>query len=323
MQDIPAIAGRGARTRRAGADGQHLGDPALLPAARPRRRPLDPGRHQIYRRPLRPDARHGLGQRGRLGRSSRTPSSPPASASGRTTCTWRCAGLRTLGVRLARHHESGLDGRALARTAAGGAARPAPGAARAHPGHAIWKRDFTGACGLFAIVLKPVPEKAVLAFLDALTLFGIGASWGGFESLAIPFDVTAYPDRDELGAGRPGVRFHIGLEDVGDLIADLERGFAALAAAQVDAKPMPKPSDIVMLDARRAVARDPLEAGVLRRGDERISRSHRRAQSQGQRHRLAAGPRRSDARRPGRATTNLRAARTAAGCTASRRRSRT
>ena len=54
------------------------------------------------------------------------------------------------------------------------------------PGHAIWKRDFTGACGLFAIVLKPVPEKAVHAFLNALSLFGMGVSWGGFESLVIP-----------------------------------------------------------------------------------------------------------------------------------------
>ena len=81
-------------------------------------------------------------------------------------------------------------------------------------------------------MLKPVPEKAVHAFLDALTLFGIGASWGGFESLAIPFDcATAAPPRTGRRAG-PAMRFHIGLEDVGDLIADLERGFAALAAAR-------------------------------------------------------------------------------------------
>jgi cystathionine beta-lyase len=56
-----------------------------------------------------------------------------------------------------------------------------------HPGHALWKRDFGGACGLFSMVLKPVPQRAVFAFLDALELFGIGASWGGYESLAIPF----------------------------------------------------------------------------------------------------------------------------------------
>ena len=57
-----------------------------------------------------------------------------------------------------------------------------------HPGHALWKRDFTGACGLFSVVLKPAPAAAVHAFLNKLTLFGIGASWGGFESLAVPFD---------------------------------------------------------------------------------------------------------------------------------------
>ena len=72
----------------------------------------------------------------------------------------------------------------------------------------------------------------MLAFLDALTLFGMGASWGGFESLAIPFDVTPYRTATKLAPGGPTVRFHIGLEDVGDLIADLERGFAALAAAK-------------------------------------------------------------------------------------------
>ena len=141
-------------------------------------------------------------------------------------------GLRTLGVRLARHHQVRADSRALARAAAGGAARAASRRCRATPGHAIWRRDFTGACGLFAVVLKPVPEKAVLAFLNALTLYGMGASWGGFESLAIPYRRHALPHRDEMGAGRPVRALHIGLEDVGDLIADLERGFAALAAAK-------------------------------------------------------------------------------------------
>ena len=77
-----------------------------------------------------------------------------------------------------------------------------------------------------------LPQVAVHAFLDALTLFGIGASWGGFESLAIPFDCTAMRSATSWAPGGPGVRFHIGLEDVDDLIADLERGFAALAAAR-------------------------------------------------------------------------------------------
>ena len=73
-----------------------------------------------------------------------------------------------------------------------------------HPGHALWKRDFTGASGLFSVVLKPVPQKAVYAFLDALELFGIGASWGGYESLAIPFDCTSCaPRRAGRRAARP------------------------------------------------------------------------------------------------------------------------
>ena len=140
-------------------------------------------------------------------------------------------GLRTLAVRLRQHHQSGLT---VARwfeqqPEVLKVLHPAlPGA----PGHDIWKRDFTGACGLFAIVLKPLPEKAVLAFLNALSLYGMGASWGGFESLAIPYDVTAYRTATKWAPGGPSIRFHIGLEDVGDLIADLERGFAALAAAK-------------------------------------------------------------------------------------------
>ena len=99
------------------------------------------------------------------------------------------------------------------------------------PGHAIWKRDFTGASSLFSIVLKPVREAAVNAFLNELKLFGIGASWGGFESLAIPFDCASFRTATPWAPGGPTVRLHIGLEDVDDLIGDLERGFAAMAAA--------------------------------------------------------------------------------------------
>jgi cystathionine beta-lyase len=97
------------------------------------------------------------------------------------------------------------------------------------PGHTIWQRDFTGACGLFSFVLKPMPQKAAYAFLNALTLFGMGASWGGYESLAIPFDVSAFRTATRWAPGGPAIRLHIGLEDVSDLIADLERGFAAMA----------------------------------------------------------------------------------------------
>jgi cysteine-S-conjugate beta-lyase len=139
-------------------------------------------------------------------------------------------GLRTLAVRLERHYRSGLEvARWLEQRPE--VLRLLHPAMASHPGHALWKRDFTGACGLFSVVLKPVPQKAVYAFLDTLELFGIGPSWGGFESLAIPFDCTAVRTATRWAPGGPTVRFHIGLEAVEDLLADLERGFAALAVA--------------------------------------------------------------------------------------------
>jgi len=139
-------------------------------------------------------------------------------------------GLRTLGVRLAHQFAAGMK---VARwlEARPEILRVLHPALESHPGHAIWKRDFTGACGLFSVVLKPVPETAVYAFLNKLSLFGIGASWGGFESLAIPFDCAPVRTATVWAPGGPTVRLHIGLEDVSDLIADLERGFSALAAA--------------------------------------------------------------------------------------------
>ncbi|UFX41845.1 cystathionine beta-lyase [Bradyrhizobium sp. 41S5] len=139
-------------------------------------------------------------------------------------------GVRTLSVRLAQHHRSGLE---IARWLG---ARPEvarvlhPGL-ETDPGHAIWKRDFTGASGLFSIVLKPVPQTAVDAMLNALTLFGMGFSWGGFESLAIPFDCSDYRSATKWSPGGPTLRLHIGLENLDDLKADLDRGFAALKAA--------------------------------------------------------------------------------------------
>jgi cystathionine beta-lyase len=139
-------------------------------------------------------------------------------------------GLRTLAVRLERHYDSGLKvARWLEQRPE--VLRMLHPALPSHPGHAIWKRDFTGASGLFSIVLKPVPQKAVYAFLDELELFGIGASWGGYESLAIPFDCASFRTATRWQPGGPTVRFHIGLESVEDLIADLERGFAALGEA--------------------------------------------------------------------------------------------
>jgi cystathionine beta-lyase len=139
-------------------------------------------------------------------------------------------GLRTLSVRLERHHRSGLEvARWLEKRPE--VLRMLHPAMESDPGHAIWKRDFGGASGLFSMVLKPVPQKAVFAFLDTLDLFGIGASWGGFESLAIPFDCSTIRTATKWAPGGPTIRLHIGLEAVEDLIADLERGFAALAEA--------------------------------------------------------------------------------------------
>ncbi|EKS39996.1 cystathionine beta-lyase [Afipia clevelandensis] len=138
-------------------------------------------------------------------------------------------GLRTLAVRLAHHQKSGLE---MARWFAERpeVLRVIHPALENDPGHAIWKRDFTGASGLFSIVLKPASKKAVDAFLDTVTLFGLGYSWGGFESLVIPFDCSSYRTATAWNPGGPTLRFHIGLENLDDLKADLERGFAALKA---------------------------------------------------------------------------------------------
>lgn len=139
-------------------------------------------------------------------------------------------GLRTLGVRLEHHQRSALE---MARWLA---ARPEVQrvlhpALSDDPGHAIWKRDFTGASGLFSIVLKEAPQKAVDALLDTVKLFGMGYSWGGFESLVIPFDCASYRTTTTWAPGGPTLRLHIGLESVDDLKADLDAGFKAFNAA--------------------------------------------------------------------------------------------
>jgi cystathionine beta-lyase len=137
-------------------------------------------------------------------------------------------GLRSLGVRLARHQASGIE---IARWLAGRpeVARVLHPALASDPGHALWKRDFTGASGLFAVVLKPVAAEAVAAMLDGLELFGMGYSWGGFESLILPFDPSEYRTATKWQSEGPALRLHIGLEDVDDLRADLEAGFGRLA----------------------------------------------------------------------------------------------
>lgn len=139
-------------------------------------------------------------------------------------------GLRTLAVRLAQHYRSGLE---MARWLATRpeVVRVLHPALESDPGYTIWKRDFTGASGLFSIVLKPAPQKAVDALLDTVTLFGMGFSWGGFESLVIPFDCAPYRSATKWAPGGPTLRLHIGLENVEDLKSDLERGFEAFNAA--------------------------------------------------------------------------------------------
>jgi cystathionine beta-lyase len=137
-------------------------------------------------------------------------------------------GLRTLAVRLAAHQRSGIE---MARwlEARPEVARVLHPALPSHPQHELWKRDFLGATGLFAVILRPVKTEAVAAMLDGLQLFGMGFSWGGYESLVIPFDPTSYRTATHWSAEGPALRFHIGLEDIEDLKADLEAGFRRLA----------------------------------------------------------------------------------------------
>jgi cysteine-S-conjugate beta-lyase len=138
-------------------------------------------------------------------------------------------GLRTMELRL---REAERQGMALAKWLA---ARPEVSrvlhpALPDCPGHDIWKRDFLGASGLFSIILKPASRNAVAALLDGLDLFGLGYSWGGFESLVIPFDCRTYRTATEWKPEGPALRFSVGLENIEDLQDDLDRGFARLRA---------------------------------------------------------------------------------------------
>ena len=152
------------------------------------------------------------------------------SCPGSEECYLGLRGLRTLGVRLKQHEKNALS---VARWF-----RDRPEVNRVlypalpdDPGYAIWERDFSGASGLFSVILEPVGEAQVAAMVDGLEHFGLGASWGGYESLVLPFDPTAYRTATEWRAAGPCLRFHIGLENPDDLIADLEAGFARLHAA--------------------------------------------------------------------------------------------
>lgn len=138
-------------------------------------------------------------------------------------------GMRTMALRLREHEAQAL---AVARwlSARPEVERVLHPALETDPGHAIWKRDFKGASGLFSIILNPCSAEALAAFLDGLELFGMGYSWGGFESLVIPFDCATYRTATRWNPAGPALRFHIGLEDVEDLLQDLDEGFARLRA---------------------------------------------------------------------------------------------
>jgi len=136
-------------------------------------------------------------------------------------------GLRTLGVRLERQAASALK---IARWLA---ERPEVAhvlhpALPAHPDHAIWRRDFTGASGLFGCVLKPVAAEALKRMLEGYALFAMGFSWGGYESLILPTDENLRRAVSPWRAEGPLLRLSIGLENADDLIADLEAGFARM-----------------------------------------------------------------------------------------------
>jgi cysteine-S-conjugate beta-lyase len=139
-------------------------------------------------------------------------------------------GLRTLGIRMRRHHESAM--------AIAAWLQQRPEVHRVYcpalpdsPGYAIWKRDFLGASGLFGFTLKPFSDSAFAAFLDHTDLFKLGYSWGGYESLMVPTYPATLRSSTRWDAPGPSVRIHVGLENVDDLIRDLEQAFARLNAA--------------------------------------------------------------------------------------------
>lgn len=143
-------------------------------------------------------------------------------------CFLALRGLRTLPVRLQRHQETGLKlaNWFLARPEVSRVLHPA---LESDPGHGLWQRDFKGASGLFGVVLKPQSPNALAALMDGLEYFGMGYSWGGFESLIVPAHIhrTASQRHDD----GPVIRIHAGLENPDDLIADLEAGFERMRKA--------------------------------------------------------------------------------------------
>lgn len=140
-------------------------------------------------------------------------------------------GMRTLAARMAAHEATGV---ALAkwlerRPEVASVLHPAH---KSCPGHMKWKRDFQGASGLFSVIFNPVPLPRLKSFFNTLRLFGMGFSWGGYESLCIHVHPEKNRSATKWTAEGPVLRFHAGLEDAGDLIADLENAFAAMKSAK-------------------------------------------------------------------------------------------
>ena len=143
-------------------------------------------------------------------------------------CYLALRGLRTIGVRMKQQMANAVSiARWLEKRPE--VKRVIYPALEGDPGHAIWKRDFEGAASLFAVVLQPDHTKTVAKFVDALELFGIGSSWGGYESLVSVVHAEALRTATKWNPGGPALRLHIGLEDPADLLADLEQAFEKLA----------------------------------------------------------------------------------------------
>ncbi len=136
-------------------------------------------------------------------------------------------GLRTMPIRLQRHYESGIIvAKWLEKHPQ--VARVIHPALPSHPGYDLWKRDFSGASGLFSLILHEISDQQLGLFLDNARLFGMGYSWGGYESLLIPFDPNDYRTINRWQPEGPSLRMHVGLEDPQDLIADLEFAFKSI-----------------------------------------------------------------------------------------------
>lgn len=143
-------------------------------------------------------------------------------------CYLALRGFRTIGVRMKQQMTNALRIARWLQTRAE-VKRVLYPALEGDPGHAIWKRDFDGAASLFSFVLQPVEQPQVAAFVNALKLFGIGSSWGGYESLVTAPHIAPLRSATRWPADGPVIRLHIGLEDPDDLIADIEQAFARMA----------------------------------------------------------------------------------------------